>query len=324
MQRHEDAKTLANAWKLRKAGEPLLHGVPGDRKPVTFVEDTAVDPVKLSAFVDEFRAIVASHGTKAAYYAHASVGCLHIRPLVQIHDAAGRAEMVSIATKVADLVQKYGGALSGEHGDGRVRTPLLDRVLGATLCEAFRQVKAVFDPEGRMNPGNLVDVGNPNAIVERLRVKPGAQDIPVPDTNTFVHYDHEHGFDAAVEACNGAGLCRRVQPGGLRHRRVLQRRHRAARRHRLLLARRRLRAVCVHEHAYGVPSAPRRPADGDRLHVERQRHQPVRLCVRRPRHVVVERGGHVLLWLLLRARHNVLARARQQPLRLPPAARPRR
>lgn len=214
MQRHEDAKTLANAWKLRKAGEPLLHGVPGDRKPVTFVEDTAVDPVKLSAFVDEFRAIVASHGTKAAYYAHASVGCLHIRPLVQIHDAAGRAEMVSIATKVADLVQKYGGALSGEHGDGRVRTPLLDRVLGATLCEAFRQVKAVFDPEGRMNPGNLVDVGNPNAIVERLRVKPGEQDIPVPDTNTFFHYDHEHGFDAAVEACNGAGLCRRVQPGG--------------------------------------------------------------------------------------------------------------
>ena len=151
MQRHEDAKTLANAWKLRKAGEPLLHGVPGDRKPVTFVEDTAVDPVKLSAFVDEFRAIVASHGTKAAYYAHASVGCLHIRPLVQIHDAAGRAEMVSIATKVADLVQKYGGALSGEHGDGRVRTPLLDRVLGATLCEAFRQVKAVFDPEGEVS-----------------------------------------------------------------------------------------------------------------------------------------------------------------------------
>ena len=214
MQRHEDPKTLANAWKLRKAGEPLLHGVPGHRKPMTFVEDTAVDPSRLAAFVDGFREIVARHGTRAAYYAHASVGCLHIRPLVEIHDAAGRAEMVSIAKEVADLVCRFGGALSGEHGDGRVRSPLLSRVLGPQLCEAFRQVKAVFDPEGRMNPGNLVDTDRPEAIVERLRVKPGERDLPVPEVPTFFHYDREHGFDHAVEACNGAGLCRRVQPGG--------------------------------------------------------------------------------------------------------------
>ena len=214
MQRHEDPATLANAWKLRKAGEPLLHGVPGDRKPVTFVEDTAVDPARLAEFVDGFRAIVERHGTKAAYYAHASVGCLHIRPLVRIHDAKGRAEMVSIATEVADLVRRFGGALSGEHGDGRIRTPLLDRVMGAALCEGFRQVKAVLDPEGRMNPGNLVEVGRPEAIVERLRVRPDDRDLPVPEVATFMHYDREHGFDAAVEACNGAGLCRRVQPGG--------------------------------------------------------------------------------------------------------------
>ena len=214
MQRHEDPATLANAWKLRKAGEPLLHGVPGDRKPMTFVEDTAVDPSRLAAFVDEFRVIVERHGTKAAYYAHASVGCLHIRPLVKIHDPKGRAEMVSIATEVADLVRRFGGALSGEHGDGRIRTPLLERVMGRELCEGFRQVKAVFDPEGRMNPGNLVDTGRPEAIVERLRVKPADRDLPVPEVPTFMHYDREHGFDAAVEACNGAGLCRRVQPGG--------------------------------------------------------------------------------------------------------------
>jgi len=214
MQRHEDARTLANAWKLRKAGEPLLHGIPGERKPVTFVEDTAVDPVKLSAFVDAFREIVTRHGTTAAYYAHASVGCLHIRPMVQIHTAAGRANMVSIATEVADLVQKFGGALSGEHGDGRLRTPLLQRLMGAQLCEAFADIKGVFDPEGRMNPGNLVDSNNPSAIVERLRVKPDANEVSIPPTNTFFHYDHEHGFDSAVEACNGAGLCRRVESGG--------------------------------------------------------------------------------------------------------------
>jgi FAD/FMN-containing dehydrogenase/Fe-S oxidoreductase len=214
MQRHEDPRTLANAWKLRKAGEPLLHGVPGDRKPMTFVEDTAVDPARLAAFVDGFRAIVERHGTRAAYYAHASVGCLHIRPLVRIHDERGRAEMVSIATEVADLVSAYGGALSGEHGDGRVRTPLLERVMGRELCEGFRRVKEVFDPEGRMNPGNLVETGRPQAIVERLRVKPAERDVPVPRVDTFFHYDREHGFEAAVEACNGAGLCRRVQPGG--------------------------------------------------------------------------------------------------------------
>ncbi len=214
MQRHEDPRTLAQAWKLRKAGEPLLHGVPGDRKPVTFVEDTAVDPAKLSDFVDGFRRIVERHGTRAAYYAHASVGCLHIRPLVRIHDQAGRAQMVSIATEVADLVSGFGGALSGEHGDGRVRTPLLERVMGPELCRAFREVKAVFDPQGRMNPGNLVDTGDPQAIVRHLRVRPEAAEVPVPATATFFRYEREHGFDAAVEACNGAGLCRRVQPGG--------------------------------------------------------------------------------------------------------------
>ncbi len=214
MQRHEDPAQIANAWKLRKAGEPLLHGIPGERKPVTFVEDTAVDPAKLANFVEAFRTIVQRHGTRAAYYAHASVGCLHIRPMVEIHTATGRADMVAIAIEVADLVQQFGGALSGEHGDGRLRTPLLDRVLGKTICDAARDVKQVFDPESRMNPGNLVQVGNPSTIVERLRVKPLDHDVAVGQTATFFHYDREEGFEHAVEACNGAGLCRRIQSGG--------------------------------------------------------------------------------------------------------------
>ncbi len=206
---------IATAWKLRKAGEPLLHNVPGDRKPMTFVEDTAVDPSKLLRFVEEFKAIVARHGTTAAYYAHASVGCLHIRPLVRIDDDAGRAQVQAIAVEVADLVAKFGGALSGEHGDGRLRTPLLERVLGPELCAAFREVKAVFDPHGLMNPGNIVDSGDPSRMLRLLRVKPQEREVAVAPADTFFRYEKEHGFAHAVEACNGAGLCRRVQPGGV-------------------------------------------------------------------------------------------------------------
>ncbi|MDA1008189.1 MAG: FAD-binding protein [Planctomycetota bacterium] len=212
---HTEKAAMVRAWKLRKAGEPLLHGVPGVKKPVTFVEDTAVDPIRLPAFVDEFRSIVARHGTTAAYYAHASVGCLHIRPMIAMEHEADHKVLVSIAVEVADLVTRYGGALSGEHGDGRLRTPLLDRVLGPELCQANREIKQVFDPENRMNPGNLVDVGNPHRIVERLRVKPYNTMIHPPEVATFFRFEREEGFSRAATLCNGAGMCRRQTTGGV-------------------------------------------------------------------------------------------------------------
>ncbi|MSR33820.1 MAG: FAD-binding oxidoreductase [Phycisphaerales bacterium] len=215
MRRYLTTSSIASAWKLRKAGEPLLHNIPGDRKPMTFVEDTAVDPSQLLRFVNDFKAIVTRHGTTAAYYAHASVGCLHIRPLVKITDEASRENVTAIAVEVADLVAKYGGALSGEHGDGRLRTPLLERVLGKELCELFRQVKNIFDPHGLMNPGNLISTGDPSLIMKALRVKPHDQDIAIAKTNTFFRFEKEHGFEHAVESCNGAGLCRKTQPTGV-------------------------------------------------------------------------------------------------------------
>jgi len=213
---YRDAPSMERAWRLRKAGEPLLHAVPGHRKPVTFVEDTAVDPSRLPAFVEEFRQTVARHGTTAAYYAHASVGCLHIRPLIALDDPKDLDAMVALATEVADLVVRYGGALSGEHGDGRVRTPLLSRVLGPVLCDAVRQVKAVFDPQGIMNPGNLTDTDDPRRIVMSLRVRPDdAHFAHAPsDTQTAFAYGPEGGFAHAVSSCNGAGLCRRLSPAG--------------------------------------------------------------------------------------------------------------
>lgn len=228
-QRYLEPAEMLRAWRLRKAGEPLLHAIPGDRKPVTFVEDTAVDPAKLRGFVREFRAIVERHGTRAAYWAHASVGCLHIRPLVDVRSGEDRERMVAIAEEVADLVVRYGGALSGEHGDGRVRSPLLERVMGRDLCDAFRRVKAVLDPMGLLNPGNIVENSDPRRLLEHHRVRPSNDFVHVPESegSTFFSYEREGGFAHAVEQCNGAGICRRMAPGAMcpSYRATLEERH---------------------------------------------------------------------------------------------------
>jgi FAD/FMN-containing dehydrogenase/Fe-S oxidoreductase len=213
MSTYTGAAERLKAWKLRKAGEPLLHGVPGVRKPFTFVEDTAVCPTKLPEFVEEFRAIVSRHGTTAAYYAHASVGCLHIRPLVAIHDPKDRAIMVSIAKEIAGLVARFGGALSGEHGDGRVRSPLLGDYFGDAICGALREVKSAFDPRGLLNPGNIVDTGPAERLIEHLRIAPDGSDAHAPEIATYFDYTREEGFGHAIESCNGAGLCRRTSGG---------------------------------------------------------------------------------------------------------------
>lgn len=216
---HTDAAAMLQAWKLRKAGEPLLHGIPGHRKPLTFVEDNAVPVERLPEFVRRFRAIVESHGTRAAFYAHASVGVLHVRPLLDLHDEADRARMRSIAVQIADLARELGGVMSGEHGDGRVRSPLLERFYGPHLMIAMRDVKLAFDPRNLLNPGNIVAIGGPPAPVEsmttRLRImpEPSRPQLAIPHVDTFYDYTEQHGFDAAVEMCNGAGVCRKKQGG---------------------------------------------------------------------------------------------------------------
>ncbi|HWB20210.1 MAG TPA: FAD-linked oxidase C-terminal domain-containing protein, partial [Phycisphaerales bacterium] len=215
---------IAFAWKLRKAGEPLLHGLPGERKPLTFIEDTAVAPERLQVFVREFRDIVARHGTKAAYYAHASVGCLHIRPLISLRNPDDVIAMRRIAEDVTDLVIKYKGALSGEHGDGRVRGMFLERYFGKEICDGFRRIKQIFDPKGLLNPGMLVA---PVDLAQHLRIKPQDDEIRVPEIKTYFQYEKEHGFSGAVEMCNGAGICRRTTGGTMcpSYRALLDERH---------------------------------------------------------------------------------------------------
>ncbi len=210
---YTDAKSMGEAWKLRKAGEPLLHGLPGERKPITFVEDNAVPVERLAEFVREFRKIVERRGTRASFWAHASVGVLHVRPLLSIRDEGDRARMQEIAVEVADLARSLGGVMSGEHGDGRARGPLLERFYGPELMHAFREIKGIFDPRNLLNPGNIVDPGPVASIVESLRVKPDGGFVDVPGVETYFDYHDQHGFRGAVEMCNGAGVCRKKSGG---------------------------------------------------------------------------------------------------------------
>ncbi|MFI4896557.1 MAG: FAD-binding and (Fe-S)-binding domain-containing protein [Phycisphaerales bacterium JB059] len=210
---HLDAGAMGDAWALRKAGEPLLHAIEGRRKPLGFVEDNAVPPERLAEFVRGFREIVEGHGTIASFYAHASVGVLHVRPLLDLKDPADVERMRDIAVRVAHLAKSLGGVMSGEHGDGRARGPLLEDYFGAELMGAFREVKAVFDPEGRLNPGAIVEPGPIGSISERVRVNPNGEPVGAPEIETYYDYADQGGFGHAVEMCNGAGVCRKKSGG---------------------------------------------------------------------------------------------------------------
>ena len=152
-----DPKTQSTVWEVRQAGLGLLMGVRGDEKPIPFVEDTAVAPEKLPDYVRRFEEIVHSNETTAAYYGHASAGCLHIRPLINLKKQSGVKRMVQIAEDVADLVLEFGGSLSGEHGDGIVRGTFTEKMFGPPLYQAFRDLKLLFDPRRILNPGKIID-----------------------------------------------------------------------------------------------------------------------------------------------------------------------
>jgi FAD/FMN-containing dehydrogenase/Fe-S oxidoreductase len=194
-------------WNLRSAAVPLLLGLPGDRKPVTFVEDTAVAPEHLPEFVARFQDVLSRHGTNGAFYGHASVGCLHIRPVLNLKDVEDVARMRRITEDVTDLVLEFGGALSGEHGDGLARSEWNRKMFGEPVYQAFRRVKQAFDPHNLLNPGKIVDAP---AMTDNLRYGPGyaPQDPP-----TLFDYTKQEGFVRSVELCNGSGVCRKLKGG---------------------------------------------------------------------------------------------------------------
>ncbi len=194
-------------WSLRSAAVPLLLGLPGDRKPATFIEDTAVAPERLPEFATRFREVLHRHGTDGAFYGHASVGCLHIRPVLNLKDGADVSRMRAIVEDITDLVLDFGGALSGEHGDGLARSEWNRKMFGDAVYQAFRQVKAAFDPQGLLNPGKVVDAP---PMTEHLRY--GSGYAPAEPAVLF-DYSAQEGFVRAVELCNGSGVCRKLQGG---------------------------------------------------------------------------------------------------------------
>ncbi len=194
-------------WKLRKAGLGLLLGMKGDAKPIAFVEDTAVDPKHLPVFVPRFREIMAKHGAHGAFYGHCSVGCIHIRPLINLKTRRGLEQVRAMADEIFDLVLEFGGVISSEHGDGRARSPFLERVYGPRLFQAFREFKHAFDPKNLMNPGNLVDSPEMTA---HLRYGP---EYKTWEPSTLLDFSDQGGFAAAVEMCNGVGVCRKKLEG---------------------------------------------------------------------------------------------------------------
>jgi FAD/FMN-containing dehydrogenase/Fe-S oxidoreductase len=202
-----EASAQAGVWKLRTLALGLSMAEKGDAKAISFVEDTAVAPERLRDYIAEFLDLVARHGTTAGVYAHASVGCLHVRPVVNLKTAHGVERFQAIAGDVADLVLKYGGALSGEHGDGLVRSPFQERMFGSALYEAFRTIKRTFDPHNLLNPGKIVDAA---PLTANLRYGPAYVTPEVPTTFDFTA---DGGLVRAVELCAGVGECRKTRGG---------------------------------------------------------------------------------------------------------------
>ncbi len=204
-----DAVDQARVWHVRESSLGLSMGMKGDAKAISFVEDTAVAPERLRDYIARFRQVVARRGTHAGVYAHASVGCLHVRPVINLKTAEGLAQFEGIAHDVADLVLEFGGALSGEHGDGLVRGAFNEQMFGTTLYQAFRQVKATFDPQRLFNPGRIVDTP---PITSHLRFGTAYR---TPEPATFFDFGAEGGLGRAVENCSGVGLCRKTTDGAM-------------------------------------------------------------------------------------------------------------
>ena len=205
--RAADKPAQERIWALRRAALGLSMSHRGDAKSISFVEDAAVAPENLHDYIGRFQEILRKYETEAGFYAHASVGLLHIRPVVNMKTAEGVARFEGIANEVADLVLEFGGALSGEHGDGLVRAPFQKKMFGPILYEAFCQLKATFDPAGLLNPGKIVHAP---PVTANLRF--GAAYRPQEPETVFDFADFG-GMVEATEQCSGVGACRKRLSG---------------------------------------------------------------------------------------------------------------
>jgi Fe-S oxidoreductase len=180
----------------------------GDGKPVSFIEDCAVPLEHLAEYTERLTRVFEKHGTRGTWYAHASVGCLHVRPVLDMR-RQGAKQMRAIAEEAAEMVRQYKGSYSGEHGDGLVRSEWIEPFFGPKLTRAFGEIKEIFDPKGLMNPGKIV---RPSKQDDRslYRYQPGYATIPI---RTALDWSEHGGLDKAVEMCNNNGHCRKFDAG---------------------------------------------------------------------------------------------------------------
>jgi FAD/FMN-containing dehydrogenase/Fe-S oxidoreductase len=210
-----DARAQKDIWEVRKAGLNIMMSMKGDGKPVSFIEDCAVPLEHLAEYTDRLTRVFEKHGTRGTWYAHASVGTLHVRPVLDMR-RDGPKQMRAIAEEACAMVREFKGAYSGEHGDGLVRTEWVEPILGARLTRVLEEVKDLFDPKGLMNPGKIVR-GTKMDDRALFRFKPG---YAAPKLDTALDWSawdtpgaQSTGFAAAVEMCNNNGHCRKFDAG---------------------------------------------------------------------------------------------------------------
>ena len=194
-------KDISRVWNLRKAGLGLLSGMPGSAKPVSVIEDTAVAPYRLPAYIADLKKVLEHYNLSCVYHAHISTGELHLRPVLNLKEKKDRELFRMIAIETAKLVKKHKGSLSGEHGDGRLRGEFIPLLLGDQVYGLLKDVKNIWDPSHIFNMGKIVDTP-PMDVGLRYEKK----ELNVP---TYFNYSHQKGWLCAIEQCNGAGDCRK-------------------------------------------------------------------------------------------------------------------
>ncbi len=199
---------VSAAWALRSAGLGLLANIPGDPKAVACIEDTAVDIEDLADYIDEVDEMMAGFNQKPVHYAHAGAGEIHLRPILDLKTKEGVEDFYKISLASAELVKKYQGSLSGEHGDGRVRAAFIPLMVGEKNYQLFRRIKSTWDPKNIFNPGKIVDAAPMN---EFLRYEP---EMKTPVHQTELDFSSTGGILRMAEKCNGSGDCRKLPGSG--------------------------------------------------------------------------------------------------------------
>ena len=204
-----DAKAQAEIWSVRSAGLNIMMSMKGEAKPVSIIEDCAVDLEHLADYTERLTRLFERHGTYGTWYAHASVGCLHVRPVLNVKRDEDVGKLRAIAEEAFAIVREYGGSHSGEHGDGIVRSEFYEAMFGSELVRAFEDVKDAFDPAALYNPGRVV---RPPKMDDRslFRYPPDYAPIAI---DTVLDWSEWGSFAAAAEMCNNNGACRKANPG---------------------------------------------------------------------------------------------------------------